>query len=249
MAQACGDGVGFNEIGAARHGLRRAGRGQPCAAATPQHADLRCSGLLLSLFAFQSPRPDEAINAPGSGTIDGLAPMLASVDTADWRAGIEGDIGKGGLAPGTRGPVLTSVMRVSTRRVASFHSPHQSSSRTCGQTPSIMYVLALIGCSIGDSRRHWPHCVTLPSFGDVLPIVGTGTSDIFPRCCLRHVRAQAVLRLKLIPVANSVATQLIVANANARSLPATLSQRNSQQAKLQLQSNSRQQPTGRMAER
>jgi hypothetical protein len=89
----------------------------------------------------------------------------------------------------------------------------------------------------------------LPSFGDVLPIVGTGTSDIFPRCCLRHVRAQAVLRLKLIPVANSVATQLIVANANARSLPATLSQRNSQQAKLQLQSNSRQQPTGRMAER
>lgn len=115
---------------------------------------------------------------PGNGMIDGLAPMLEGADIEALRGGMDGDIGEGrvGIAgdigegegafmPGSSGPVLTSVTRASARRVASFHSPHQSSSRTCGQTPSIMYDFALVGCSIGASRRHCPHCVTLPSLG------------------------------------------------------------------------------------
>ena len=61
---------------------------------------------------------------------------------------------------GSSGPALTlSDARASVRRAAIFHSPHQSSSRTCGQTPSIMYDFWLIGCSIGAVRRHCPHCV------------------------------------------------------------------------------------------
>ena len=105
---------------------------------------------------------------PGNGSIDGLPPMrgsalgtvlpgeleagvenevendaedeLAGADIGAVRGGMDGDFGAGdmGFKPGTSGPVLTSVMRVSTRRVSIFHSPHQSSSRTCGQTPSIM---------------------------------------------------------------------------------------------------------------
>lgn len=115
---------------------------------------------------------------PGNGMIDGLTPMLDDADIEVLRGGMVGDIGEGRMGidgdtgegegafiPGSKGPVLTSVTRVSTRRVASFHSPHQSSSRTCGQTPSIMYDFALIGCSIGASRRHCPHWVTLPSLG------------------------------------------------------------------------------------
>jgi hypothetical protein len=69
---------------------------------------------------------------PGSGMREGPGPTLESDDNADGRGGIEGGIGGGGLAPGTSGPVFTSVIRVSARRVANFHSPHQSSSRTCG---------------------------------------------------------------------------------------------------------------------
>jgi len=38
------------------------------------------------------------------------------------------------------------------------HSPHQSSSRTVGHTPSIMYDFAAAGESIGEVRRHCPHC-------------------------------------------------------------------------------------------
>jgi len=76
---------------------------------------------------------------PGSGIIAGLVPIDNGIDSGATRGGIGGDIGGGeGLTPGTCGPVLTSVMRESPRRVTSFHSPHQSSSRTCGQTPSIM---------------------------------------------------------------------------------------------------------------
>ena len=76
---------------------------------------------------------------PGSGIIAGLVPIDNGIDSGATRGGIGGDIGGGeGLTPGTCGPVLTSVMRESPRRVASFHSPHQSSSRTWGQTPSIM---------------------------------------------------------------------------------------------------------------
>jgi hypothetical protein len=104
---------------------------------------------------------------PGNGMIVGLAPWMDGMDMGDGRAGMEGAIdgGKDGLMPGSKGPVLTSVTRVSMHREAIFHSPHQSSSRTWGQTPSIMYDLALIGCSMGASRRHCPHCVTLPSLG------------------------------------------------------------------------------------
>ncbi len=51
--------------------------------------------------------------------------------------------------------VLAAPGRQGSKRLAiAFHSPHQSSSRTCGHTPSIMYDLALIGCSIGAERRH-----------------------------------------------------------------------------------------------
>ena len=108
----------------------------------------------------QSPRPAAIMATPGNGMIDGLAPILDGMDNADGRGGIDGAMGKidgegeDECVPGIRGPVLTSVTRVSMQRVANFHSPHQSSSRTCGQTPSIMYDFALIGCSIGASRRH-----------------------------------------------------------------------------------------------
>ena len=95
---------------------------------------------------------------PGSGIIAGLPPIDDGIDSGATRGGIDGDIGNGvgdmGFVPGTCGPLLTSVIRESLRRVANFHSPHQSSSRTCGQTPSIMKDLALIGCSRGASRRH-----------------------------------------------------------------------------------------------
>ena len=77
---------------------------------------------------------------PGKGIIDGLLPIDADVEMGVTRDGSDGGIGVGGtgFAPGTWGPVLTSVIRVSERRLAIFHSPHQSSSRTWGQTPSIM---------------------------------------------------------------------------------------------------------------
>jgi len=104
---------------------------------------------------------------PGNGIIDGLPPIDVDVEIDVTRDGSDGGIGVGGtgFALGMWGPVLTSVIRVSGRRLAIFHSPHQSSSRTWGQTPSIMYDLALMGCSIGASRRHCPHCVILPSLG------------------------------------------------------------------------------------
>ena len=115
----------------------------------------------------QSPRPLATMATPGRGIIAGLAPIDDGIDSGATRGGIDGDIEGGGkgFMPETGAPVLTSVRRESIRRVANFHSPHQSSSRTWGQTPSIMYDLALIGCNIGASRRHWPHCVAaLPSF-------------------------------------------------------------------------------------
>ncbi len=133
----------------------------------------------------QSPprAPEAAIARPGKGIIEGIDPTPDPDEAedeseeetedengdgnADARGGMAGVMGVGdaGLALGTWGPVLTSVTRESMRRVPNFHSPHQSSSRTWGQTPSIMYDLALIGCSIGEPRRHCPHCVTLPSLG------------------------------------------------------------------------------------
>ena len=69
---------------------------------------------------------------PGNGMIVGLAPWPEGMAMADGRGGIEGGfvVGDGVLMPGNRGPVLTSVMRVSMQREAIFHSPHQSSSRT-----------------------------------------------------------------------------------------------------------------------
>jgi len=87
-----------------------------------------------------------AIATLGNGIFDWLPPMEVGGAIVNGRAGMAG--------PGINGPVLTSVMRVSMRRVIIFHSPHQSSSRTCGQTPSIMYDFALMGCSIGEARRH-----------------------------------------------------------------------------------------------
>ena len=62
-----------------------------------------------------------------------------------------------GVVAPTSGVVSDSVMRGSMRRPGTFHSPHQSSSRTVGQTPSIMYDLVLTGLSIGAVRRHCPH--------------------------------------------------------------------------------------------
>ena len=52
---------------------------------------------------------------------------------------------------------------VSTRFCEAFHSPHQSSSRTVGQTPSIMYDFWLIGESVGPARRHCPAFAALAS--------------------------------------------------------------------------------------
>ncbi len=97
-----------------------------------------------------------AIATLGNGIFDWLPPMEVGGAIVNGRAGMAGDSGDGedGFCPGINGPVLTSVMRVSMRRVIIFHSPHQSSSRTCGQTPSIMYDFALMGCSIGEARRH-----------------------------------------------------------------------------------------------
>jgi len=93
---------------------------------------------------------------PGNGIFDWLPPMDVEAEIGDGRGGIDGIIGDGAGAPcpGIKGPVLTSVMRVSTRRVDIFHSPHQSSSRTCGQTPSIMCGFALKGLRLGALRRH-----------------------------------------------------------------------------------------------
>jgi len=112
---------------------------------------------------------------PGSGMID---EPLAGKDSAEGRGGMDegtdegrigmdGAIGEGAGAAlaGTTGAVFTSVMWEFVRRAANFQSPHQSSSRTCGQTPSIMYAFALIGLSMGEPRRHCPHCVTVPSLG------------------------------------------------------------------------------------
>ena len=113
----------------------------------------------------QSPRPLAAIARPGNGIIDGLLPIDVGMEIGVTREGSDGCIGAGGtgFTTGTWGPVLTSVIRVSARRLASFHSPHQSSSRTWGHTPSIMYDLALIGDSEGAVRRHCPHAGPLPS--------------------------------------------------------------------------------------
>jgi hypothetical protein len=115
----------------------------------------------------QSPRPLAAIAMPGNGITVGLLPSDAGMEMGETRGGSDwgNGVGDAGFAAGTWGPVLTSVIRVSARRLANFHSPHQSSSRTWGQTPSIMYDLALMGCNMGASRRHCPHCVTLPSLG------------------------------------------------------------------------------------
>jgi len=63
---------------------------------------------------------------------------------------------------GTEGPVgmrsefIAIVAGESSLRLLADHSPHQSSSRTCGQMPSTMYVLADVGCTMGPVRRHLP---------------------------------------------------------------------------------------------
>ena len=85
----------------------------------------------------------EAAAAPLSGPTRGTV------------VGIDGIIGVGA----TSGVVSDSVIRDSIRRPGAFHSPHQSSSRTVGQTPSIMYDFALTGLSMGAVRRHCPHWV------------------------------------------------------------------------------------------
>ena len=41
-------------------------------------------------------------------------------------------------------------------RLSAVNWPHQSSSRTLGQMPSTMYVLADVGCTMGPDRRHLP---------------------------------------------------------------------------------------------
>ena len=75
---------------------------------------------------------------------DALAPrpddeVMDDAEMGDGRGGMGGGAGDGMGAFGAMcGPVLTSVTRLSERRVTIFHSPHQSSSRTCGHTPSIM---------------------------------------------------------------------------------------------------------------
>jgi hypothetical protein len=87
--------------------------------------------------------------SPGNGMKDepalmfddaGLAPGPGDDEMCDAEMGEgRGGIGEGmGVFGAMCGPVLTSVMRLSERRVSIFHSPHQSSSRTCGHTPSIM---------------------------------------------------------------------------------------------------------------
>ena len=86
---------------------------------------------------------------------------MAPKDATAGAGGLAGARDPNGDAPliGSSGPVdSASEGRESMRRIAAFHSPHQSSSRTCGHTPSIMYVFWLIGCSIGAPRRHCPHC-------------------------------------------------------------------------------------------
>jgi hypothetical protein len=55
------------------------------------------------------------------------------------------------------GDMTSADTRGSARREAPLNSPHQSSSRTCGHTPSIMNDFWLTGCSAGEVRRHWPH--------------------------------------------------------------------------------------------
>jgi hypothetical protein len=64
--------------------------------------------------------------------------------------------------PDISGALSASATRESTRRASSFHSPHQSSSRTVGHTPSIMYDFALIGFNCGALRRHCPQLGALP---------------------------------------------------------------------------------------
>ena len=45
--------------------------------------------------------------------------------------------------------LIAAVADESGERLLAVHSPHQSSSRTCGQTPSTMYAFADSGCTIG----------------------------------------------------------------------------------------------------
>ncbi|MEO8345102.1 MAG: hypothetical protein ABI607_05345 [Betaproteobacteria bacterium] len=55
---------------------------------------------MLSLFpsaASQSPRPETAIEMPGSGIIEWLAPMLDGMDIGAIRGGKEGELGDTGV--------------------------------------------------------------------------------------------------------------------------------------------------------
>jgi len=132
--------TGSTQIGVLRcEGPHRAGRGQlfaTCGAAARRSARRGMTGRRLlagsrdrnGTARDQSPRPLAIMATPGSGMIDGLAPFDDGIDSGVTRAG-KGDIGGGmgvvGFMPGMG-----------------------------GQTPSIMYDLALIGCSLGASRRH-----------------------------------------------------------------------------------------------
>jgi len=70
----------------------------------------------------------------------GLAPappwlVTGVMVVSDPTRGTGGDSDCG---PVINGALRASATRESTRRASIFHSPHQSSSRTVGQTPSIM---------------------------------------------------------------------------------------------------------------
>jgi hypothetical protein len=76
----------------------------------------------------------------------------------------------GGVINDARGTGATSSIRVSVAGLdcvpecsTAVHSPHQSSSRICGQTPSTMYAFAGAGFTVGSARLQRPQRWAAPS--------------------------------------------------------------------------------------
>jgi hypothetical protein len=61
-----------------------------------------------------------------------------------------------GVADCAISELIAAVSGDALLRLSGENWPHQSSSRTLGQMPSTMYVLADVGCTIGPDRRHLP---------------------------------------------------------------------------------------------
>ena len=125
--------------------------------------------------AIASPVPGEreASEPVSDGTpISGRAASEEDMSVEPTPLGRAGTSGEMSVAAGTTGraedaPVciisefIAAVSGDAFLRLSGEKLPHQSSSRTLGQMPSTIYVLAEVGCIIGPERRHLPQR-TLP---------------------------------------------------------------------------------------